>query len=68
MMLRFGSKEESELAKLLYDTFDLGKILKVKASEIKSLDNANGIFKSSAKHLLVSRFGRYCTCPAFQPI
>ncbi len=49
MMLRFGSKEESELAKLLYDTFDLGKILKVKASEIKSLDNAKWYIQEFCK-------------------
>lgn len=49
MLLRFGSKEESELAKLLFDTFDLGKILKVKASEVKSLDNAKWYIQEFCK-------------------
>lgn len=40
LMLRFGSPEESQLTGLLVDLFELPKTLKVKASEIKSLDNA----------------------------
>lgn len=40
MLLRFGSPEESKLTALLTEVFDLTKMKDVKASEIKSLDNA----------------------------
>lgn len=49
MLLRFGSKEESELAKLLYDTFDLGKYAKAKTTEVKSLDNAKWYIQEFCK-------------------
>lgn len=40
MLLRFGSPEESKLTELFIELFDLAKMPGVKASEIKSLDNA----------------------------
>ena len=49
MLLRFGSKEESDLTKLLYDTFDLGKTIKVKPEEVKSLDNAKWYIQEFCK-------------------
>ncbi|MCD8290137.1 MAG: hypothetical protein LUC91_01385 [Prevotella sp.] len=49
MLLRFGSKEESELVQLLYDTFDLGRTIKAKQEEVKSLDNAKWYIQEFCK-------------------
>lgn len=49
MLLRFGSKEEKELVILLSDTFDLSKILHIKSSEVKSLDNAKWYIQEFCK-------------------
>lgn len=57
MFLRFGSKEESDLTKLLYDTFDLAHTIKAKLDDVKSLDNANGTFKNSANYMQNSLCG-----------
>ncbi len=49
MFLRFGSKEESDLTKLLYDTFDLGHTIKAKLDDVKSLDNAKWYIQEFCK-------------------
>lgn len=49
MFLRFGSKEESDLTKLLYDTFDLGHTIKAKQDDVKSLDNAKWYIQEFCK-------------------
>ncbi len=49
MMLRFGSKEERDLVQLLYDTFDLGRTIKTKQEEVKSLDNAKWYIQEFCK-------------------
>lgn len=49
MLLRFGSKEESDLTKLLYDTFDLGHTIKAKQDDVKSLDNAKWYIQEFCK-------------------
>ena len=49
MLLRFGSKEESDLTKLLYDTFDLGHTIKAKLDDVKSLDNAKWYIQEFCK-------------------
>ena len=49
MFLRFGSKEESDLTKLLYDTFDLAHTIKAKLDDVKSLDNAKWYIQEFCK-------------------
>lgn len=49
LMLRFGSPEESMLTKLFIELFQLGMMPGVKASEIKSLDNAKWYIQEYCK-------------------
>ena len=62
MLLRFGSKEESDLTKLLYDTFDLGKTIKVKPEEVKSLDNAKWYIQEFCKTFAKQPLWTFVVC------